>query len=220
MDLLQFVPPLLEGAFITIQLTIISLIIGLFLGLIIALGQMAKFKIIRMLCSVYISIFRGTPLLVQLMIIYFALPDLGLKFTAFEAAIIGLALNEAAYLAEIYRGGIQAVPNGQVEAAKAIGMNSYQTFRRIVFPQAIKIALPGMGNSAIILLKNTSLAAVITVGELMYRGELLAGTTFRNLEIFIIVAVIYWILHYPLTLLVKYFEKRSDYQNVKGTRTR
>lgn len=220
MDLLQFIPPLLEGAFITIQLTIISLIVGLLLGLIIALGQMSKLKIIRMLCSVYISIFRGTPLLVQLMIIYFALPDLGLKFTAFESAIIGLALNEAAYLAEIYRGGIQAVPTGQVEAAKAIGMNSYQAFRRIVFPQAIKIALPGMGNSAIILLKNTSLAAVITVGELMYRGELLAGTTFRNLEIFTIVAVIYWILHYPLTLLVKYFEKRSDYQNVKRTRNR
>lgn len=217
MDLIQFIPPLLEGAVITIQLTILSLVVGLVLGLLIALGQMSKIKFFRILCSIYISAFRGTPLLVQLMLIYFALPDLGLKFTAFQAAFIGLALNEAAYLAEIYRGGIQAVPKGQIEAAKAIGMNSYQTFMRIVFPQAINIALPGMGNSAIILLKNTSLAAVITVGELMYRGELLAGTTFRNLEIFTIVAIIYWILHYPLTLLVKYFEKRSDYQNVKRT---
>lgn len=215
MDLLQFVPPLLEGAWITIQLTVLSLVLGLFLGLLIALGNMSKIKPLRVICSIYISAFRGTPLLVQLMIIYFALPDLGLMFTAFQAALIGLTLNEAAYLAEIYRSGIQAVPKGQSEAAKAIGMNNTQMFIRIIFPQAFKVCLPNIGNSAIILLKNTSLAAVITVGELMHRGELLAGTTFRNLEIFIVVAVIYWLLHYPLTLLVKYFESKGDYRSVK-----
>lgn len=209
MDLITFLPPLLEGATITLQLTIYSLLIGLVIGLGLALCQISKSRILRYLSAIYISAFRGTPLLVQLMIIYFALPEIGLKFTAFQSAIIGLSLNEAAYMAEIYRGGIQAVPKGQTEAAKAIGMTNYKSFRRIILPQAIKISLPAMGNSAIILLKNTSLAAVITVGELMHRGELLAGTTFRTLEIFIMVAIIYWLLHYPLTLLVKYLEKRG-----------
>ena len=209
MDLITFLPPLLEGATITLQLTIYSLLIGLVIGLGLALCQISKSRILRYLSAIYISAFRGTPLLVQLMIIYFALPEIGLKFTAFQSAIIGLSLNEAAYMAEIYRGGIQAVPKGQTEAAKAIGMTNYKSFRRIILPQAIKISLPAMGNSAIILLKNTSLAAVITVGELMHRGELLAGTTFRTLEIFIMVAIIYWLLHYPLTLLVIYLEKRG-----------
>lgn len=209
MDLITFLPPLLEGATITLQLTIYSLLIGLVIGLGLALCQISKSRILRYLSAIYISAFRGTPLLVQLMIIYFALPEIGLKFTAFQSAIIGLSLNEAAYMAEIYRGGIQAVPKGQTEAAKAIGMTNIKSFRRIILPQAIKISLLAMGNSAIILLKNTSLAAVITVGELMHRGELLAGTTFRTLEIFIMVAIIYWLLHYPLTLLVKYLEKRG-----------
>lgn len=209
MSLIDFLPSLLKGAYVTIQLTILSLIIGLVIGLILALFKLSNLKILRIFSAIYISAFRGTPLLVQLMIIYFALPQIGLKFTAFESAIIGLSLNEAAYMAEIFRGGIQAVPKGQTEAAKAIGMNSFRTFQRIVFPQAIRIALPPMGNSAIILLKNTSLAAVITVGELMHRGELLADTTFRTLEIYTMVAVIYWVLHYPLTLFVKYLEKRN-----------
>ncbi|SOC43700.1 amino acid ABC transporter permease [Salinicoccus kekensis] len=216
MDLLNFLPPLLEGAWITIQLTVLSLILGLILGLFLVLGNMSKIKFFKIITSIYISAFRGTPLLVQLMIIYFALPDIGLMFTAFQAALIGLALNEAAYVSEIYRSGIQAVPKGQTEAAKSIGMSNSKLFIRIIFPQAFKICLPNIGNSAIILLKNTSLAAVITVGELMHRGELLAGATFRNMEIFLMVAVIYWILHYPLTLLVKYFEKKGDYSSAQN----
>ena len=216
MDLLKYFPFLLEGAFVTIQLTILSLLIGLAFGLLIALGRMSSNKLLNIICRVYISIFRGTPLLVQLMILYFALPEIGIQFSAFQAAIIGLSLNEGAYLAEIFRAGIQSVPKGQTEGAKSIGMNGYKTFRRIVFPQAIQNILPAIGNNAIILLKNTSLAAVITVGELMNKGELIAASTFRNLEIFTIVAIIYWIIHYPLTLLVEYLEKRGDYNNVKS----
>lgn len=209
MDLIEFIPPLLEGAFITIQLTIIALFIGLVIGLILALFRLSDSIILKALSTFYISAFRGTPLLVQLMIIYFALPQIGLKFTAFQSALIGLSLNEGSYMAEIFRGGIQSVPKGQTEGAKSIGMNNAKAFQRIILPQAIKISLPPMGNSAIILLKNTSLAAVITVGELMHRGELLADVTFRTLEIYIMVAVIYWILHYPLTLLVRYLENRN-----------
>jgi len=209
LDLIEFIPPLLEGAFITIQLTIIALFIGLVIGLILALFRLSDSIILKALSTFYISAFRGTPLLVQLMIIYFALPQIGLKFTAFQSALIGLSLNEGSYMAEIFRGGIQSVPKGQTEGAKSIGMNNAKAFQRIILPQAIKISLPPMGNSAIILLKNTSLAAVITVGELMHRGELLADVTFRTLEIYIMVAVIYWILHYPLTLLVRYLENRN-----------
>lgn len=209
MDLIEFIPPLLQGAYITITLTIISLLIGLVIGLILALFKLSDNIILKVISTIYISAFRGTPLLVQLMIIYFALPQVGLKFTAFQSALIGLALNEGSYMAEIFRGGIQSVPKGQTEAAKSIGMNNTKAFQRIILPQAIKISLPPMGNSAIILLKNTSLAAVITVGELMHRGELLADVTFRTLEIYIMVAIIYWILHYPLTLLVKYLENKN-----------
>lgn len=217
-DLLKFIPILLEGALVTIHLTIISLLIGLVLGLFVALGKISKNRIISVICSFYISLFRGTPLLVQLMFIYFALPEIGIKFTAYQAAIIGLALNEGAYIAEIYRAGIQSVPRGQTEAAMSIGMTHYQRMKRIILPQAIQNVLPAIGNSAIILLKNSSLAAVITVGELMHKGELLAASTFRNLEIFTLVGILYWILHYPLALLVKYLEKRGDYNNVKSSR--
>lgn len=211
----DFIPSLLAGAAVTIQITIIAFFIALIIGLIAGLGKVSTNPIINKFFSLYISAFRGTPFFVQLLVIYFGLPDIGLKLTAFQAAILGLALNQSAYLAEIYRAGIQAIPKGQTEAAKAIGMNNLETMRRIVLPQAIKNELPSIGNIAILCLKNSSIAAVITVGEITYQGQILASTTFRHLEVFIIVAVIYWLLHYPLKLAVDYLEKRGTTSNVK-----
>jgi len=209
-DLLVFLPSLLKGAVITIELTILSLIIALVIGLVAAFARISHNFIFKQLASIYISIIRGTPLLVQLMYIYFVLPELGIKLSAFTSALIGLALYEGAYLAEIFRAGISSIGKGQLEAAYAIGMNYSMAMRRIILPQAIKNVLPPIGNSAILLLKNSSLAAVITVNELMHTGENLATSTFRNIEIFTMVAVIYWLLHYPMNRLVNSLEKRMS----------
>ncbi|TFJ92111.1 amino acid ABC transporter permease [Lentibacillus salicampi] len=211
----NFLPSLLAGAGITIQLTIIAFTIALFVGLLAAFGRLSSNKIMSNFFGFYISALRGTPFFVQLMFIYFGLPDIGIELTAFQAAIIGLALNKSAYLAEIYRAGIQAIPKGQIEAGKAIGMKYSGIMRRIILPQAIKNELPSIGNMAILCLKNSSIAAVITVGEIMYQGQILASTTFRHLEVFTIVAVIYWILHYPLKLAVDYFEGKGNKSSVK-----
>lgn len=214
----DFLPSLMAGAGVTIKLTIYAFIIALILGLIVCLGRISRNFVLSQICGVYISVFRGTPFFVQLLFIYFGLPDLGVQLTAFQAAVIGLGLNQSSYLAEIYRAGIQSIPKGQIEASKAIGMSRFKTMRRIVLPQAIKNELPSIGNIAILCLKNSSIAAVITVGEIMYKGQILASTTFRYLEIFTIVAVIYWLLHYPLKLLVDYLEKKGNMSNVRDIR--
>ncbi|SHE33408.1 amino acid ABC transporter membrane protein, PAAT family [Seinonella peptonophila] len=217
-DVKMFFPALLEGAWLTIELTVISLILALIVGLFIGLGRISRNRIIYRICSIYVSIIRGTPLLVQLVYVYFVFPDLGIELTPFQAGIIGLSINESAYLAEIFRAGIKSVPKGQTEAAQSLGMNYSLAMRRIILPQAIRNALPPIGNSAIILLKNSSLAAVITVGELMHQGEIIAAATFKNMEIFTMVAIMYWILHYPISLLVDYLEKRGDHQHASAER--
>lgn len=207
---LEFLPLLLKGTVITLQITFLSLAISLVLGIFVTLARISPVFILNRIAAIFISIIRGTPLLVQLMYVYFVLPELGFNFSPFVSAVIGLSLYESAYLAEIYRGGIQSVAKGQLEAAYAIGMNYRQAMIRVILPQALKNVLPSVGNSAILLLKNSSLTAFIAVNELMHTGELLATSTFRSLEIFTLVAMIYWILHYPMTLLVKYLERRMD----------
>ncbi|GIN97741.1 glutamine ABC transporter permease [Siminovitchia terrae] len=211
----EFLPLLLKGTLITLEITFISLAISLVFGVFVALARISNIFILNKIASVYISIIRGTPLLVQLMYVYFVLPELGLKLTPFTSAVIGLALYESAYLAEIYRGGIQSIAKGQLEAAYAIGMNYNQAMKRVILPQAFKNVLPAVGNSAILLLKNSSLTSFIAVNELMHTGELLATSTFRSLEIFTLVAAIYWILHYPMTLLVKHMERKMDIDSNK-----
>ncbi|MFT9846365.1 amino acid ABC transporter permease [Aneurinibacillus sp. REN35] len=210
-DILQFLPTLLQGAWVTIQITVLSLIIALVIGMILALMRISDNVILSKVAGFYISVIRGTPLLVQLMYVYFVLPELGFKFSPFVSALIGLSLNESAYLAEIFRAGIRSIGKGQLEAAYAIGMNYPTAMRRIILPQALRNVLPPIGNSAIILLKNSSLAAVITVGELMHMGEELASSTFRNLEIFTLVAILYWILHYPLAYYIDSLERKMNY---------
>jgi polar amino acid transport system permease protein len=212
-DLINFSPHLLKGTYVTTQLTIISLVLGLVIGLFVCLGRMSKNKFISKVCGIYISVLRGTPLLVQLMYVYFVFPEFGLKLTAFQAAIIALSINESAYLAETFRAGILSIRKEQMEAAKSIGMDYPLAMRRIILPQAIRNVLPAIGNSSITLLKSSSLAAVITVSELMYQGQLLVAATYKNVFIFTLVAVIYWLLHYPLALLVKYLERRGDYRH-------
>ena len=186
---------LLECALWTIGLTISTLILGGLLGLVLAVMRLSKHKAVSRKAQGYVWIFRGTPLLVQLIIIYTGLPQLGLvRFTVLESAILGLALNEAAYLSEILRGGILSVAKGQTEAARAIGLRPFQIFRLVVLPQALRVIIPPLGNSVNGLLKTTSIASVISMEEVLRRGQILMQQKFQVLEVFMVVAIIYLVM--------------------------
>jgi polar amino acid transport system permease protein len=186
---------LLEGTLWTIGLTVSTLILGGMIGLLLAVMRLSKHKALSRTAEIYVWIFRGTPLLVQLIIIYTGLPQLGLvRFSVIEAAVIGLALNEAAYLSEILRGGILSVAKGQTEAARALGLKPYQIFRKVVLPQALRVIIPPLGNSVNGLLKTTSIASVISMEEVLRRGQILMQQKFQVLEVFMVVAIIYLVM--------------------------
>ncbi|WP_186394416.1 amino acid ABC transporter permease [Stappia sp. TSB10GB4] len=197
---------ILEGVFTTVWLTCVSLLCGLVLGFVIALMRRSKLRVMRAVAWFYIWLFRGTPLLVQLIVIYTALPQLGIRFSVIEAALIGLALNEAAYLAEIIRAGIEAVPEGQSRAARALGMTERQIMRYIIMPQAFKVIIPPLGNSVNGLLKTTSVTSVISMEELLRRTQVLIQEKFMVLELFAVAALYYLIL----TTLWDFVQRRIE----------
>jgi len=164
-------PFLLLGAWDTLKLTFFSVLIGLVLGTFIGMGRLSKIKVINIPSTVYVEFLRGTPLLVQISIVYFGLPQLGIQLQAYPAAIVALGLNSGAYIAEIVRAGIQSIPKGQYEAARSLGLTHWQAMRYIILPQAFKNILPALGNEFITLTKDSSLASVIGVTELMRRGQ-------------------------------------------------
>ena len=182
---------LLEGAAITLGISVASILLGLVCGLVAALMRMSPRAVLNRPAALYIWLMRGTPVLVQLIIIYTGLPQLGIRFGVIEAAIIGLGVNEGAYLAEIFRTGIAAVPLGQFEAARAIGLSRAQTMRLVVLPQAIRIVIPPLGNAFNGLMKTSSLASVISMDELLRRSQLLIQVNFKVLEIFVVAALYY-----------------------------
>lgn len=212
---------LLEGALITLALTASTLALGLCLGLVIALMRLSGRAVPVRVARTYVWLFRGTPLLVQLIIIYTGLPQLGLvRFTVLQSAVIGLALNEAAYLSEILRGGIVAVPKGQTESAKSLGLRRWQTFRLVVMPQAFRIIIPTLGNSVNGLLKTTSIASVISMEELLRRGQILMQQRFEVLEVFCVIAIIYLVMTSAWDLVQARLEARfgRGYGAVAGKR--
>jgi arginine/lysine/histidine/glutamine transport system substrate-binding/permease protein len=188
---------LLQGALVTLQLTIFSIILGLVGGSLIGIIRLSQIKPVRWVARGYIDFFRGTPLLVQIFMIYFGIPaimqELGLtfNFNRFAAAVIALSLNCAAYIAEIVRAGIQSIEIGQSEAAQSLGLSSVQTMRYIIFPQAFRRMIPPLGNEFISLLKDTSLVAVIGFEELFRKGQLIVADNYRAFEIYAAVAVMY-----------------------------
>ena len=201
-------PFILGGVVTTIWLTCVSLIAGLILGFVVALMRRSKLRLLRTIGWVYIWIFRGTPLLVQLIVIYTALPQMGLRFSVVEAALIGLALNEAAYLAEIIRAGIEAVPEGQSRAARALGMTEQKIMRYIVMPQAFKVIIPPLGNSVNGLLKTTSVTSVISMEELLRRTQVLIQEKFMVLELFAVAAIYYLLLTTVWDFIQRRIERR------------
>jgi polar amino acid transport system permease protein len=187
-------PYLMTGALMSLGLSVGAMLIGLVLGGIAAMMRMSDRRWVRLPASGYVWLFRGTPVLVQLIIIYTGLPQLGIQLGVVASALIGLGVNEGAYLAEIIRSGISAVPKGQFEAARAIGMTWPKTMRIVVIPQAMRIIIPPLGNAFNGLMKTSSLASVISMEELLRRTELLVQVQFKVLEIFIVAALYYLLL--------------------------
>jgi arginine/lysine/histidine/glutamine transport system substrate-binding and permease protein len=195
--ILQAFPTLLQGALVTLQLTVLSVVFGLVGGSLIAIIRLSRIAPVRWLARAYVDFFRGTPLLVQIFMIYFGLPailqELGLTFTfdRLVAGVIALSLNSAAYIAEVVRAGIQSIETGQAEAAQSLGLSSMQTMIYVIFPQALRRMIPPLGNEFISLLKDTSLVSVIGFEELVRKGQLIVADNYRAFEIYAGVAVVY-----------------------------
>lgn len=202
---------LLAGVKVTVPLTVISFVVSLVLGLILALAQVGRGKIVSKLSKFYVWVFRGTPLIVQLFIIFFGLPSLGINIPAFPAAIIAFGLNLAAYNAEAIRAAILAIPVGQMEAAEVLGYNYTQTMMRIILPQALAIAYPSLSNNLISLLKDTSLAFSITVIEMFATAKQVATRTYEPFALYCEAAVIYLFFSTALTWLQDYLEKKMTW---------
>lgn len=208
-DLLIRAQPLLETAvLVTLGLGLGSFILGSMLGMVIALARMARFRALRWLAFCYVSIFRGTPLLIQILLIYFGLPSWGIVIDPIPAALLALTLFAAAYLSENFRSGIIAVDRGQWEAAQSMGMSYPVTLWRVILPQAIRIAIPTLGSRLIALMKDTSLASTVTVVELTRVADQIGATTFRYMDMFLLVGAIYWAINQVLTILQTMLENR------------
>lgn len=212
-NVVAFLPILLKGAVVTVQITIGALLLSSFLGLILALMKLSPFRALSLTASTIVNVIRGLPIIVQLFYIYFVIPELGIQLSAFQASIIGLGIAYSAYQAENFRAGIEAIDSGQIEAAKSIGMKSRLIMRRVVLPQAIRIALPPYGNTSVMILKDSSLASTITVAEMTRAGQLIAASTFQNTTVYTMVALLYLALSLPLIFgvnrLERYFGKSA-----------
>jgi len=199
---------LVQAAGMTVLLAVVSMPLAMLLGLMVALGRMFGPAPLRWLTVAYVELLRGTPLLLQLWVIFFLLPEIGLALPAFYAAVAGLAINYSAYEAEIYRAGLQAVPRGQTEAALALGMSPALALRRIVIPQAVRIVIPPVTNNFIALFKDTSVCSVITVVELTKQYSVQANSTGATLELGALTALLYLVMSLPLARLASVLEKR------------
>ncbi|RPI35947.1 MAG: ABC transporter permease subunit [Nitrospiraceae bacterium] len=203
-----FFPTLLKGAGITLFISVVSMALAVSLGLVLTLMRLYGRQPLSSIATGYIEVYRGTPLLIQLYILYYGLPNIGISLNPLTAAFLGLGMNYAAYEAELYRAGISAVPKGQMEAALSLGMTQGTAVKRIILPQAFRIALPGVTNDFIALFKDSSLVSVIAMVELTKTYSILAASTLRFFELGLIVALLYFAMSYPLSLLARRLEDR------------
>ncbi|OFI48277.1 amino acid ABC transporter permease [Floricoccus tropicus] len=206
----EILPQLLSGLNTTLQVFAITLILSIPLGMIVAFLLRVKFFPVRLLTNIYVWLMRGTPLLVQLIIIFYALPMVGITLDRMPAAILAFVLNYAAYFAEIFRGGLQAIPQGQIEAAEVLQLNKWQTARFVVLPQVVKIVLPSIFNEIINLVKDSSLVYVVGLGDLLRAGKIAMSRDVTLIPM-IVVSLIYLVLIGLLTLLSKRIEKKFDF---------
>ena len=202
---------LLYGAWMTIKITAVAVSCGFIIGLIVSLARMSNFILIRLIAKCYVDIIRGTPMLVQIFMIYFALPQIiGMRIDPYVAAVAACSINSGAYVSEIFRAGIQSVDKGQMEAGRSLGLTWWQTMRHIIIPQAFKASIPPLGNEFIAMLKDSSLVSVIGFEELMSRGQLIIAKTYAATEILGTVAIIYLCMTLPISRLVAYLERKYN----------
>ncbi len=203
-------PPVLEGALVTLKLIALSIPLGLISGILIAVGRVYGNKFISSFCSVYILFFRGTPLVVQLFILYFGFPSIGIFFSPFAAAVIGFILCSGAYHSEYIRGAIQSIKIGQMMAAEALGMTRAKAIFYIILPQALRRAIPGCSNEIIYLIKYSSLAFMVTCVELTGAGKIIASRYFAYTEVFLVIGIIYLLMVSVVTKLLNMLEKKLE----------
>ena len=207
--IIDAIPLLLTGAVITVKITALSVAVGIIIGLFIGIARIGSIRPIRFLAAVYVDFFRGTPLLVQIFLIYFALPLItGQRVDPYVAAITACGANSGAYVAEIFRAGIESIDAGQMEAGRSLGLSWVQTMRYIIVPQAFKRVIPPLGNEFIALLKDSSLVSVIGFEELTRRGQLIIAKTYAAVEIWCCVAIIYLVMTLTISRFVAYLERR------------
>ncbi len=204
-------PALLVGASMTLRVTAFSIALGLVIGILAGLARVWPNPVLRFISSAYIELIRGTPLLVQIFIVYFALPSLGLNLDPFIAGVIAMGINSGAYVGEIVRGGIESIAQGQMEAARSLGMTWGQAMRYVILPQAFVRILPPLGNEFIALLKDSSLVSTIAIAELTRTGQIIITRTFKSFEIWTGVALFYFLMTYAISQVVRYSEKRLQY---------
>ncbi len=205
--IIRVIPVFVQAAWITIEISVLSLILGLTVAALVAALRLSRIAPLRYIGAAYVSFFRGTPALIQLFLLYFGGPQVGIQLGPFAAGVIGLGLNIAAYMAESIRGGIQSVDRGQNEAARTLGFSSAQSMRWIIVPQAAKLMIRPLGVNSVALVKGTALVSTISVVELTYTAQRFIGTTYRPFEIFAVTAVLYMIMVYGLTLVINVLDR-------------
>ncbi len=207
---LETLPLLLGGAWVTLYISLISSSIGVALGLFIGMARVSRFRAVRTIATVYTEMIRGTPLLMQLIILYYGLPSVGINLEAIVAGIIGLSANSAAYVGEIFRAGIQSVGRGQMEAARAAGLTHLQAMRYVVLPQAFRMVLPPLTNEFVTMLKDSSLVSTLAIAELLRTGREVVAWKVNVFSPFAGVTLLYLAMTLPLTHLARYLERRID----------
>lgn len=202
-------PQLLQGALVTVEVTSVSLLLGCVLGLLIGIGRLhPERSIFYSLCTAYLAVIRGTPLLVQLFILFFGLPQFGIMLPAFLCGVLGLGIYSGAYVSEIVRGAIQSIDRGQMEAARSIGLSSRQAMWNVILPQAVVRMIPPLGNEFIALIKNSALVSLLTIHDLMHEGQKIISVSYRSLEVYLAIALMYFVLTGLTTLALRHVEQR------------
>ncbi|MGM0903243.1 MAG: ectoine/hydroxyectoine ABC transporter permease subunit EhuC [Bacillota bacterium] len=207
----EIIPLILPGLKITLQVLIASVILAISVAFIAGLARLSRFVVVRKITAVYVELFRGTSLLVQLFWIFFALPAFGIQFSPFLASVVALGLNYGAYGSEVVRSAILAIPNGQTEASIALNLTRWQRMRLVILPQALRIMLPGFGNNAIELLKGTSLVSLITLTDLTYKGLIIQNNNLSyTFPVFVVLLIFYFVIALPLIFGVRKLEKNAS----------
>ena len=203
-----YLPQFWPASVVVIEVTVLSILLSWVCGLACALAKASSFRTFRYAAEFYLWFVRGTPLLTQIFIVYFGLPQIGLDLDPFTAGVIALGVNGGAYVAEIIRGGLLGIPRGQAESAAALGMRYFQLMRRIILPQVIRVIIPPITNDAATTLKNTSLLSTITIMELMLQTQVIVSSTFRPFEFYILVSLIYLVMTSVIMLMLRWTERR------------